>query len=266
VFAWIMILGGLALGFLFLALAVFPFHPKPGRVMTAAGYRHFCLQTAYLCAWASVLGAGLRTRLPWSWHGTIAILLTFAFIGLMVPVIAATLRNAKPSGASGALILGSVLCAPSVLFLWQLFRPGVRAALGIPEAPPPWIRVLAMSHLTGAGLIFLGVLNPTPRALFGVWKNRELLLAYLLLSGFLWIWIGRGLYRYRESARRWAIGFGLITAAEYCCFTMIGPATPGQLYVRGLRLFVWVVISALTVWYLHTRRRWFSRPITETLD
>ena len=258
VVAWLMMISGLAFGFFFLLLTFIPLHPKTGSALSSGSTREGFAMVAFLAATTCGLGAGLRTRLAWAWSGTVFIALLMAYCGLLVPIIQLGVKNPKPGTALTAAVIGAIVLIPALL-LWRfLFRSDIKTAFGISALPPLWIRIIAVSYLISSWLVILSILNPALRFPFGLIKNHRVACAYEVTSGVAWFLTGRSLYLLNESARRAAIFLTVISGLDYLGYLIFDPSTPTKLMTRLVTLLMVILIGALTIWYLHTRRQAFT--------
>ena len=128
------------------------------------------------------------------------------------------------------------------------------------HVPTFWIRIIAISNLICSGVCLTEILRPTPNPLFGVITNGNAIFIYQALSTVVMVYTGRGLYRLNETARRVAIAFAVVSEFQYLLWWFLGPAPLSRF--TGFRvgiLFFGTALWLFFIWYLHTRRGFFSR-------
>jgi uncharacterized membrane protein len=158
-----------------------------------------------------------------------------------------------------------IFAIPAFLLLRYLLRPNVRKAFA-PETtsdrpvPNLWIRLIAMGILIGSGIGLMELFNRQPNALFGVIDNGVALFTYQVFTMLVAIYCGLRLYRLNESARRLTIAFLILSQIQYVFWSFLAPAPMGRFTpFRICALFLTTALWATQVWYLHTRRHFFSQ-------
>jgi hypothetical protein len=246
VLAWLMMIGGLILGFGMLLSSLFAmYYPA------LAKYEYSYALLAYFSAAIALLGAGLRTRLGWAWSGTVYLLL-YGLFGMYVPAIA---RTPLP----GNLKFLAPGCAIAFLFLWLLFQQDVRNGFEVADTSLLWIRVIAVGYVIFSGVYLVTLLSPKMSPRFGVLKGTTLLVSYSLALTAVRVITGSELYKRNEMARRWAIVFSIVTGIDVLGMTAFDWFVSHNAHKLIPSLVVTLSIEALTIWYLHTRRDSFSR-------
>ena len=253
-----MILGGLLSGVICLFLIVLPPHTRPGSAITPADNRFSLVLAAYLGTTIAVLGAGLRTRLAWAWSGTLTICFIFAFVGLALPFIAAGAKSATAASTAVVAIFGLIIFTPNLLFFVYLLRKRIRDSFEVGEMSTLWIRVLAVQYFIGVGFYLGEAFSPHKRALFGIVRNPIVIATQAILMAALCFFIARGLYRFNETGRRWAIGTSIYSFIQYACFVFIDHEGKSKFGFRIFTLGITTALYALTIWYLYSRRADFT--------
>jgi heme/copper-type cytochrome/quinol oxidase subunit 4 len=209
---------------------------------------------AYMATTIAVLGAGLRTRLAWAWSGTLTICFIFAFVGLALPFIAAGAKSASAASTAVVAFFSVIIVMPSLLFFIHLLRKRIRESFEVGEMSTLWVRVLAVQYFIGVGFYLCEAFSPHKRALFGIVRDPIVIVTQTILMAALCFFIARGLYKFNETARKWAIGTSIYSFIQYACFVFLdheGKSKPGfRLFTLGIT----TALYALTIWYLYSRR------------
>ena len=219
------------------------------------------LHSAWLIIYAAAclffLGIGLERRRRWAWDGAVYSSGFLALLVLSAPLIVLGQKNRRPMAI---FIVALFLAAPILLFLRYLLRPSVRKAFEPEGVPTPdiWINLISAACVVCSGTYVATVLNPKPQLLCGFIENRLAIDLHAIVTTFLWLWIGLGLYRLKESARRWAIVFSVVEQAQFCIWMFLAPARHEKWVYYNLWWFVDIILWVAQTWYLVTRRHLFS--------
>ena len=263
--AWLMIVVGLLSGFLFLiALVVPPAHRHFGSAEAESSKRLVLVFCTYAAMVTVAFGHGLRKRLAWAWDGTVSLAGTTASVAAALPFGMIHGNSTKASTVIGGAVLAVLVGFPALAVLIYLARSIVRERFTTPTSlrgaePTVWIRLIAIGNLIGSGCYICDLLNPTPVPVFGLALRGVPLYLYLLANTGVLIYCGHGLYRLRESARRVEIGYSIFSAGQLLVWGVLTPTPYGGIsYSRAYILLICTALSALTVWYLVTRRWMFE--------
>ena len=156
------------------------------------------------------LGIGLERRSVWAWDGTVYSTVSVTLFLLFIPAALLNSKNTKPAIAIVTLVFFLLLTISPLLLLRYLIRPNVRSAFTPAEAHPVpnvWIRLLAMGSVLSSGSCLAEPLDPARYPLFGLTSNSVAVWAFAILSAFVMVYAGLGLYRLNDSARRLLVAF-----------------------------------------------------------
>ena len=215
------------------------------------------------------LGIGLERRNHWAWDGTVYSIASVTLFLLVLPVALLNSKNSKPATAIVELVFFLLLTIPPLLLLRYLIRPNVRSAFEPAEAQPGghpvpnvWIRLIAMGSVLSAGSCLAEPLDPARYPLFGLTSNSVAVWSFAILSVFVMVYAGLGLYRLNDSARRLLVAFLILSLMKNLMWVLYAPAPTGRFTaLRIAVLLLSTIVDAPQVWYLHTRRQLFRPQI-----
>ena len=226
---------------------------------------HVWLTIVYLSAASVTLGMGLKRHYSWAWDGTVYGCGMVALVGVCTPILTLNIMtHPRPAAVRDLSILGAVILLPAVLLLSYLFRAHVRSAfepvVGTEERKPTlWIRLVAVANIMASGISILDVFNTRAYPVLGVLSGRLWIDANAVLNGAVMIYIGLGLYKLRESARRVAIGSGFYGFVSILLWLFVFP-TPSHRFtlfrIASTAFFAGLIV--VTIAYLHRRRKLFT--------
>jgi len=221
------------------------------------------LTQLYLGAATGVLAWGAGKRRRWAWDGTVVLCgssLLFCFV-----LFSQSLGVPKSHNlVVGLLVLALIGTMPTLLCLWYLCRSNTRQAFsvgryGTTEQPSLWTGLIASQSIFGSGLVLSEALDRTPALFFGITNTGVQVLLALVLT-YLGAYVGWGLYKKRDVARRYAIGLSAFGIVRISYWALKKPMRrPEFLYVRVGGVAVAILISCAVIYYLITRRGEFIR-------